>query len=206
VAARAVSRWIVGLGGAFALLSALPAGAQLYSDGYKFLKAVKDKDGTVVNELLSTPGSTVINARDLSTGETGLHYATQRRDVTWIRFLTGRGANPNIRDKSGVTPLMIATRLGFNEGVEALIAGGASVDVATSSGETPLISAVHRRDPGLMRLLLQAGADPDRNDNSGRSARYYASLTDKALTDAIERFAKPEGERESANVTYGPSF
>jgi len=206
VAARAVSRWMVGLAGAVALLGALPAGAQLYSDGYKFLKAVKDKDGTVVTELLDAPGSTVVNARDLSSGETGLHYATQRRDVTWIRFLTSRGANPNISDKNGVTPLVIATRLGFNEGVEALIAGGASVDVATSTGETPLISAVHRRDSGLMRVLLEAGADPDRNDNSGRSARSYAGLAGKGLTDVIDRYAKPEGERAKSSATYGPSF
>lgn len=204
MAARGVSQWIVGLAGALALLGALPASAQLYSDGYKFLKAVKDKDGTVVTEMLEVPGSTVVNSRDLSSGETGLHYATARRDVTWIRFLTARGANPNIRDKNGVTPLMMATRLGFNEGVEALIKAGAMVDVATSSGETPLISAVHRRDTELMRLMLEAGADPERNDNSGRSARYYAELAGKGLSEAIDRFAKPESERE--NATYGPSF
>ena len=211
MAARAVSqsmtgRLMVWLLAAAALLCALPASAQLYSDGYKFLKAVKDKDGTVVTELLEAPGSTVINSRDLTSGETGLHIATTRRDLTWIKFLTARGANPNIRDKDGVTPLIIATRLGFNEGVEALIAAGALVDVDTSTGETPLISAVHRRDTTLMRLLLEAGADPDRNDNSGRSARMYADLGGKVLTDTIDRYARPEGERADSGAAYGPSF
>ena len=206
MAVRGFSNLITGLvAGAF-FLGAVPGHAQLYSDGYKFLKAVKDKDGTEAIELLDQPGSTVVNSRDLSSGETGLHIATQRRDVTWIRFLAQRGANPNIRDKNGVSPLMVATRLGFNEGVEALIAAGAMVDVANNSGETPLISAVHRRDTGLMRVLLEAGADPDRADNSGRSAREYAELAGSGMVDAIERNIRPAGERAGSGVTYGPSF
>ena len=49
------------------LLGALPAGAQLYSDGYKFLKAVKDKDGAAVTEMIEEPGSTVEdNLRDVA--------------------------------------------------------------------------------------------------------------------------------------------
>lgn len=188
------------------MLASAPAGAQMFSDGYKFLKAVKDKDGTVATEMLDAPGSTVVNARDLTSGETALHYATQRRDLTWINFLAQRGANPNIRDKNGVSPLMIATRLGFNEGVAALIEAGANVDVATDTGETPLISAVLKRDTGLMRMMLEGGANPDRTDNSGRSARDYAALAGTVFTDAIERYAKSAGEREAAGAVYGPRF
>lgn len=186
------------------LLAAVPAAAQMYSDGFKFLKAVKDKDGTVVTELLEAPGSTVVNARDLSTGETGLHIATARRDVTWVQFLLQKGANPNIADKGGVTPLMLACQLGFIEGVEALAKRGARVDVANNAGETPLISAVHRRDVPMVRVLLKAGADPDRTDNSGRSARDYAELagSGSALLDEIERNATGGG---GDKPVYGPS-
>ena len=114
-----------------------PAMAQLQSNGYKFLEAVKDRDGDVVTEMLNEPGTTVINTRDITTGETGLHVVTARRDVTWVRFLLQRGANPNIRDNDGLTPLQLATRLGFVEGVEELLKRGAQVTVADSQGETP---------------------------------------------------------------------
>jgi hypothetical protein len=60
----------------------------------------------------------------------------------------------------------------------------------------------------MMRVLLQAGADPDRADNSGRSARDYAELEGRnspALAE-IERSARDDaGERNSGEV-YGPSF
>ena len=189
-----------------ALVAGAPASAQIFSDGYVFLKAVKDKDGFKVTEMLDKPGSTVVNARDITSGETALHLVVERRDPTWIRFLTARGANPNIRDKNGVTPLMMAVRLGFNEGVEQLLAAGASVDVANDTGETPLISALHRRDTGLMRLLLEKGADPDRRDNSGRSALDYAALGGGGLTDTIERYAKSAQERAAGDKIYGPNF
>jgi ankyrin repeat protein len=197
------SAGVILLGAALAVSA--PAAAQMYSDGYKFLKAVKDKDGTVVNDLLDAPGSTIVNSRDITSGETGLHIATARRDLTWMQFLIGKGANTNIADKKGVTPLMLATQLGFVEGVQALAKAGARIDIANDAGETPLISAVHRRDVALMRVLLLAGASPDRTDNSGRSARDYAALDgpNSVLTSEIERNAKGgSGNKPS----YGPSL
>jgi len=181
----------------------VPASAQMYSDGYKFLKAVKDKDGDTAIKMLDQPGSTIVNARDITSGETGLHIAVARRDATWLSFLLGKGANPNIADKKGVTPLMLATQLGFVEGVDALASRGARIDVANDAGETPLISAVHRRDINMMRILLKAGANPDRTDNSGRSARDYAQLdgAGSVLLGEIERNAKASG---ASQPVYGP--
>jgi ankyrin repeat protein len=184
------------------------AAAQNYSDGYKFLQAVDKKDGKAAMELLDAPGSTVINSRDVSNGRTALHIAVERRDLTWLNFLTQRRANPNLADNRGMTPLMRATQLGFHEGIAALVTAGARVDEPNAAGETPLISAVHRRDTALMRVLLQAGANPDRTDNSGRSARDYAKL-DGAQSPAmaeIERSATNTGGRQASAEVYGPSL
>jgi ankyrin repeat protein len=188
-----------------ALALAAPASAQLYSDGYKFLQAVKNREGTEATEMLNAPGSTVINARDLTSGETGLHLTIARRDLVWTRWLLQQGGNPNIADNQGATPLIRATEIGFLEGVEALIAGGAQVDIANRTGETPLIAAVHTRNIALMQILLRAGADPDRTDNAGRSARMYASERggERALA-AIEETASAASGREQRN--YGPVF
>src|SRR5690606_35613138 len=132
------------------------AAAQTYSDGFKFLEAVRKRESDTVDELLGKPGSTLINSRDLATGRTALHIAVDRRDRQWITFLIGRGANPNLADNKGVTPLMRASQMGFNEGVEVLVAAGARVDNSNDAGETPLILAVHRRDTSMMRTLLGA--------------------------------------------------
>lgn len=180
--------------------------AGLQREGYKFLEAVRDRDGTVVTNMVKQAGSdTLINTRDIVTGETAMHVVAARRDAQWIRFLTRNGANPDIADRDGVTPLMISTRLGHVEGVTALLKAGARVDPASSTGETPLIFAVHKRDIPLVRVLLANGANPDRTDNSGRSARDYVALINERRLS--EEFTAADEAREEANTQqYGPSL
>lgn len=192
---------------AVAVLTPSPAEAQ-FSRSYKFLEAVRKKKGDEVQDALNEPGSQIVNTRDVTSGETALLIVTARRDLTWMNFLIAKGANVNIADSRGTTPLQLAVSLGFPEGVELLVAQRARIDEPNSSGETPLISAVHRRDVGMMRLLLKAGADPDRADNSGRSARDYALLGGRtsSLVSEIETHAKPREQRGATQRSYGPTL
>jgi ankyrin repeat protein len=181
-----------------------PALAQMgFSEGYKFLDAVKKKDGAAVEAALLDPSSQIIHSRDATTGETALHIVTKRRDLTWLNYLISHGANVNAADEHDRTPLQVAVNLGWREGAEFLLQKNASPDVSNDAGETPLISAVHRKDLQLVKALLQAGANPDRADNSGRSARDYAALEGKnsAIASAIEALAKTQGK---PRAVYGP--
>lgn len=156
-------------------LAAVPAAAQNYSDSYTFLKAVKERDGVKVTELVGTPGSIVINTRDSGSGEGALHYVVRGRDINWLVFLLGKGARPDLQSNRGETPLTLAAQIGWLEGAEQLLARRASVDLANGRGETPLILATQRRDLPMVRLLLGKRADPMRNDRvAGKSALDYA--------------------------------
>ena len=195
---------VVGLIGMAGLLAvATPAAAQSMSEGHTFLKAVKDRDGTKVTDALNRPGSVVVNARDISTGEGALHFVAQRRDETWLRFLLSKGANANVTDRRGITPLQTAINLGWGEGVEILVDAGAAIDTTNAAGETPLISAVHRRDAELVRMLVKAGANPERSDNSGRSARDYATLLG-AQSPVLAALNEARDAKARAAKTYGP--
>jgi uncharacterized protein len=193
---------LLGLG----LAAPMPAAAQ-FSDSYKFLEAVKKKEGQEVTDMLAEGSPSLINTKDLTTGETALHMVTKRRDQTWMEFLIARGANVNSRDSKGATPLVAASNLNFVEGAALLVEQGARVDESNSAGETPLITAVHNRNIELMRILLKAGANPDRADNSGRSARDYARLSPNAgtLLSEIDSNAKPKAKPGQAQ-SYGPKF
>lgn len=184
-----------------------PAAAQMFSEGYQFLKAVKDRDGNVATDMLNKPGTQIVNSRDLTSGDTGLHIVVQRMDDLWVRFLLQRGADPNIRNKRGVAPLQLAISIGFIEGAEELIKGGASVNISDQTGETPLIAAVHARNVPMVRMLLSKGADPDRNDNSGRSARDYMMVQagNALMKQEFEAADKKRAEKGTPK-DYGPSF
>jgi ankyrin repeat protein len=188
------------------LMLAAPAAAQYYTDGYKFLQAVEKKDQGTVEQLLSK-NSVLINSRDRTDGHTALHIAVRARAYSWLSYLLGKGAGPNAADKNGVTPLMLASQTGQTDAVVALARSGARVDVPNDAGETPLISAVHNRNLAMVRLLLAAGANPDRADNSGRSARDYAKLegTGSLTLGEIVKNDKAKSSKKSQG-TYGPSF
>jgi ankyrin repeat protein len=167
---------------ALALASAaVPAAAQEFSASYTFLKAVKDRDGDKVTNLIVAPGSTVINTREPSTGNSALHIVTLDRDVAWLGFLIGRGVKVDIRNNQGNTPLALAAQLGWVEGAEILLRRSAAVDAPNNQGETPLILAVQKRDLPMVRLLLSRGANPKRTDNAaGYSALDYARRDGRA--------------------------
>lgn len=187
---------------AAALLIAVPATAQNYSDSYTFLKAVKERDGDKATSVLSQPGTIVVNSKERGSGDGALHILARARDLTWLNFVLGKGARPDLQNNEGNSALAIAAQLGWLDGAQLLIARRASVDLANSRGETPLILAVQRRDLAMVRLLLASGADPKRSDSvAGLSAIDYAkqdaraSAVLKLLETPVEKARPAAGPR-----------
>jgi ankyrin repeat protein len=200
--------WRSGIGAAFAVLAlTLPSIATAqFSDSYNFLKAVKDRDGEKATTLIDKPGSTIGNTRDVNTGETALHIVIARRDLTWLGFLLGKGANPNIADNKGETPLLAAVQLRFIEGARGLIAGGATVDKPNDNGETALIRAVQLRDIAMVRMLIAQGANPEKRDAiAGMSARDYA-VRDGRTPGLIQALDAAKPASAAGAKVQGPSL
>ena len=168
-------RTFISLSIAAALISmAQPAGAQLIGqDSYIFLKAIRERDGNKVIELLRTR-PTIVNTRD-DKGETALMIAISRRDADFTGYLLSKGADPELAARDGDTALIKAARVGFTDAAEHLLSLRVPVDAANRMGETALIVGVQQRHPQIVELLLKAGANPDKTDSAaGLSARDYA--------------------------------
>ncbi|MBJ6122407.1 ankyrin repeat domain-containing protein [Sphingomonas mollis] len=158
------------------LAIATPVAAQQQSESYKFLQAVKDAKGNDVIAMLDKPGSSIVNARDINSGEGALHIVVKRGDETYLRYLLQKGADANIRDRNGNTPLILAVQGGQRDMIPILAAAKANPNLGNQSGVTPLILAVQGRSIDMVRLLLAAKADPDQADvMAGLSAREYAA-------------------------------
>ncbi len=174
---------IAAVAGSLAVASGAAAQTQPASE--KFLEAIEEQRNNDVIEMANKNGRAIINVRGYS-GATPLTTAMRKRATLYVNFLLQNGADPNLADRNGDTALMIAARLGYLEGVGAMLGARAAVDASNRQGETALIIAVQNRHVSIVRRLLEAGASASRTDNaSGLSAREYA-VRDRRSTEILK--------------------
>jgi hypothetical protein len=94
-----------------------------------------------------------------------------------IQLLLDSGANVNMRQQNGMTPLMIACKKESKKIVEELIKRNADINTQDVMGWTPLIWSIHHSKHGEMEiilLLLNAGADATIKCFRGQTAHTHA--------------------------------
>lgn len=113
-----------------------------------------------------------------SSGEPLFHQAIFASD-SLTRLLLERGADPGRTGDTGETPLHPAVRSGRAETVTFLIERGVPIDAPSKNGDTPLLTALrrsyHPRNPAVVRVLLEAGADPNVQAHDGLTPMHLAS-------------------------------
>ena len=92
-----------------------------------------------------------------------------------LELLQRNGADPNIRDSRGRSPLMYSVLTGHDV-LKTLLKYGADPNLGDFENRTPLTLAVidNGSDDGIMETLLENGADPNIRDNSGFTPLTWA--------------------------------
>jgi uncharacterized protein len=114
-------------------------------------------------------------------GRAPLDYAANFGNGAMIKLLLDAGARIDFRDKFGATALHWAAEAGYVEAVTALLQAKAPVDAINRQGVTPLMLAAGANKGDAVKLLLKAGADPKKQDFTGRDALGYAAGRPNAL-------------------------
>lgn len=110
-----------------------------------------------------------------SAGRTPLDYAAALGNTAMAQLLLEHGARVDYRDNFGNTALHWAAENGHTELVKLLLAAKAPVDAANKQGITPLMQAAGANRSDTVRALLKGGADPRKQDFTGRDALGWAA-------------------------------
>merc|ERR550532_1995898 len=76
-------------------------------------------------------------------------------------------AHLNSKNLDGDTPLIIATREGQVDNIEALLGQNVDVNIANNKGDTPLINAAEKGQRTIVEQLLIRGASVDVSNEKG---------------------------------------
>jgi uncharacterized protein len=120
-----------------------------------------------------------VNAR-FPSGRTELFYVTVEENFSRMRTLLSQGANPNLADDAGKTPLIAAIKFVDDEkagtAVQILISGGADVNIADQRGMTPLMYAGYLFEDKrgtVVSKLLAAHANVNAADADGTTVLMH---------------------------------
>ena len=109
-------------------------------------------------------------------GYTPLHVAAVHGHVEAIAVLLAGGADANIRNKRGVTPLLLACSENQTV-IPQVLVDNSDVDLNScdKAGSSALIIASKKGYIDLVLILLEIGVDPNIQDNDHQTALCWAS-------------------------------
>jgi ankyrin repeat protein len=107
-------------------------------------------------------------------GQSPLGYAASFGNVEMTRVLLKYGAPVDLRDLFGNSPLHWAAQRGSVDVIQLLLDAHSVVDATNKQGITPLMMAASKGQVPAVRLLLKHGADPQKQDYTGRDASGWA--------------------------------
>jgi uncharacterized protein len=155
----------------------------------ELIAAAKANNAPLVMELVSRGGN--VNAKD-SIQDSAFLYAGAEGFNEVLQLTLAAGADVASINRYGGTALIPASEHGHVETVRILIAAGVPVNHVNNLGWTAMQEAILLNDGGprqqeVVRLLLEAGADPDIRDPEGRTALQNAERLGYAEIAAVIR-------------------
>ena len=115
--------------------------------------ANNDIDGV---RFFSKAGASIINQRNKG-GATSLHIACREGNFEIVKILIDNGANVNIIDNEGWSPLMRASLAGKQDIVEILLKNGAKAQLLNSLNEGALVHATTSKCLECINQIIENG-------------------------------------------------
>ncbi|KAA0708464.1 Ankyrin repeat and EF-hand domain-containing protein 1 [Triplophysa tibetana] len=136
---------------------------------YRLLQCVREGDKPYIEKLISMGVDDLINVTEPREGNGVLHLASVANNHDMLEFLIAKGASPNVQDRRGRTPLMLAAELGYDGIVSLLAKKNANMTLVDNEGKGLLFFCIHptKRHMRCLQVALMGNADVNNASTNG---------------------------------------
>ncbi|XP_030577806.1 ankyrin repeat and EF-hand domain-containing protein 1 [Archocentrus centrarchus] len=147
---------------------------------YRLIQWVHKVDKVQIEKMVQLGVQNLINLTEPQDGIGVLHVAVSANNPDLVNFLVSLGADPNIQDKKGHTPIMLAAELGNDPIVSLLAHNRADLRLLDAEGKGVLFYCVYptKRHSRCLQVLLKCGADA--NNVSAQGTHIFHLMCEKA--------------------------
>lgn len=148
-------------------------------------QACKGENAEIVSILIQAGADVHKTSRIAEEDETPIQTAVCCSNVEVIRVLLEHGANANDQTSEGFTALHKAARRGSAHILRVLLSEGqADHSLRLINGSQPIHSAARWNHPACIRVLVEAGAGVNSQNDSGKTPLHFAAENHAA--DAVQ--------------------
>uniref|UniRef100_A0A667YUV7 Ankyrin repeat and EF-hand domain containing 1a n=1 Tax=Myripristis murdjan TaxID=586833 RepID=A0A667YUV7_9TELE len=128
---------------------------------YRLLQCVHQGEKVQIEKILNYGAEDLINLTEPQDGTGVLHLAAVANNQDLVSFLLSQGAQPNIQDKRGRTPVMLAAELGHDAMLTLLAKNRANFKILDAEGKGVLFYCIcpTKRHARCLQVALSCQAD-----------------------------------------------
>jgi ankyrin repeat protein len=154
----------------------------------EMIQAITMADFGKVREIVDNGFN--VNTQFPGSKATSLLLSCRNKNMTMVKYFLEKGADPNIEDEDGKTPLLTICEMTSDSGlsvdiVALLIKARADVNHIDHEGNSPLMCAARNGQTEIVQLLIDNKADPRKVNQEGKTASDYALNSGDQKLEAI---------------------
>ncbi|KAI5610894.1 ankyrin repeat and EF-hand domain-containing protein 1 [Silurus asotus] len=137
---------------------------------YKLLQLVRERNKAQLEKMVRLGISNLINLTEPNEGTGVLHLTSISNDLDTAEFLLSLGAHPDVQDKRGRTPVLLAAELGYDAMLDLLAKNHADMRLVDNEGKGVLFYCISpsQRHTRCLQVALNSNADVNNTSNVGK--------------------------------------